>query len=372
MSVREPELTTRPSGQLYALDLLRFAAAMLVLLYHYGSAFPRSASPVAARVLGGDPLSDHWSAVTWFGWIGVEIFFVISGFVIAHSAHGASRADFVRRRILRLVPAAWICASLTLGIIAIAGVVPGAALTAAWVRSMLFWPFGVQIDPVYWTLGIEIAFYAMIAATLGKQGNAVRIERLAQVIGIISTMFWLLVMGGAIDPQLPRFAQLLLLQHGCFFALGVTIWAILYRGHSPIRFAAFAVFCLVCLVETAGHAIERAHALGMTANVLIPQAVFAGAVAILCAAIVLQPLLTTVRIGSAAKTLGLMTYPLYLLHQDAGAVIIAALKRMGQSDDLARVMVTVVMLVMAFAIVRFAENPIRALIRRGTMRRAPG
>jgi peptidoglycan/LPS O-acetylase OafA/YrhL len=49
-----------------------------------------------------------------FGWVGVEIFFVISGFVIAFTAEGASSRAFLRSRVLRLVPGPWICATIAL------------------------------------------------------------------------------------------------------------------------------------------------------------------------------------------------------------------------------------------------------------------
>jgi exopolysaccharide production protein ExoZ len=59
---------------------------------------------------------------TWFGWVGVEVFFVISGFVITNSARGASPIEFLKGRVLRLYPAAWICATLSLfALIFIAG-----------------------------------------------------------------------------------------------------------------------------------------------------------------------------------------------------------------------------------------------------------
>jgi len=50
---------------------------------------------------------------TWFGWVGVEIFFVISGFVMANSAIKSSATEFVSGRALRLYPAVWVYSILT-------------------------------------------------------------------------------------------------------------------------------------------------------------------------------------------------------------------------------------------------------------------
>jgi peptidoglycan/LPS O-acetylase OafA/YrhL len=54
------------------------------------------------------------ASYTWFCWVGVEIFFVIFGFVIVHASESASPAKFLKSRALQLFPAALICATLTL------------------------------------------------------------------------------------------------------------------------------------------------------------------------------------------------------------------------------------------------------------------
>src|SRR5712675_1260110 len=58
---------------------------------------------------------------TWFGWVGVEIFFVISGFVIANSASKSSATEFLVGRALRLYPAVWVCATATLLVLVLFG-----------------------------------------------------------------------------------------------------------------------------------------------------------------------------------------------------------------------------------------------------------
>src|SRR5688572_28370593 len=86
------------SGRMPALDLLRFLAAAAVMLYHYG--FRGSAG--ADRYL--EFRFDALGPVCRYGYLGVPLFFMISGFVILMSAVGKSPREFVATRAARLYP----------------------------------------------------------------------------------------------------------------------------------------------------------------------------------------------------------------------------------------------------------------------------
>jgi len=346
--------------EIIALDLLRFVSAILVVAFHFGSAFARAPGWANAETLGGLSIPDSAVPWTWFGWIGVELFFVISGFVIAMSADGASRGVFLRRRALRLLPSAWICATATLLALMIVAPVPG--LIHEWLRSIGFWLSGPWIDPSYWTLGIEVIFYAVIAATLGRAGSADRIERCAVLIGGLSTAFWLFaVMAGWVATPLMDYrpAQLMLLPHGCFFALGVLAWAMLNRGATARRVLMFAIFFATALAEIVGRTIERTHALGVAAGPLVPILIFAAGLGVVLGSARLQRLLAARVDARLAATLGLMTYPLYLLHQEVGAAILSVTMRQGVPFPVAIGLALAIVLVAAWCVVRFAEPVLR-------------
>src|SRR4029079_11339276 len=125
------------------------------------------------------------------GWVGVQIFFVISGFVIAFSAERSTPLRFFEARVKRLVPAVWVCAPISAVVLLYLGLSWPTDAVVRLVRTGLFVPFDPWVDSVYWTLGIEIAFYAVVW-TLLRLGRFDLMETVAIVIGLVSTLFWCL------------------------------------------------------------------------------------------------------------------------------------------------------------------------------------
>ena len=306
--------------------------------------------------MGGAALPKGLAPWTGFGWIGVELFFVISGYVIACSAAGAATEVFLRRRAQRLLPAAWVCASLSLVALVAAGA-GSAALGWQWLRSVTFWPLGDAIDPSYWTLGIETAFYLLVALRLRGGASPERIERVAWWIGGASLAFWLAVLAtGALDGgwMRERLAQLLLLPHGAFFAIGMLLQASHRDRPTRARSVGLALFCAAGAVEIVAHARWHAADMHLPVDWVTPLAVFAAGVALIAACRRVQPALA--RWTRLATMLGLMTYPLYLLHQQLGAAMLGLLGPVGL------VSACVSGLALSWAVVRFAEPVLREAV----------
>ncbi|PKH03413.1 hypothetical protein CXF72_06280 [Psychromonas sp. MB-3u-54] len=84
--------------RLYILDFLRFFAALCVVFYHY---IYWSVEP--ELVIYFSPMSQIFQ----YGNLGVQLFFMISGFVICWSAVGKTRIEFISSRFARLYPTYW-------------------------------------------------------------------------------------------------------------------------------------------------------------------------------------------------------------------------------------------------------------------------
>ena len=96
----------KSDNRLYELDLLRFLAALAVMVFHYGfrGYSADGLMDVSYQVFGG---------FARYGFFGFHLFFIVSGFVILLSVQGKDSIGFVISRIVRLYPAYWLCVSIT-------------------------------------------------------------------------------------------------------------------------------------------------------------------------------------------------------------------------------------------------------------------
>lgn len=159
-----------PFSVIKNLQILRFLAAGLVLFEH-----AQYESTTKAFID-----NRHYQVIDFFFWPGgVDIFFVISGFImfmIGRQRFGQPSAstDFMLRRIIRVVPSYWTFTTLMIiaATVFSASVDSGRMSTLDIVRSYLFIPYENAYGAYYpvlslgWTLNYEMFFYALFAIAL--------------------------------------------------------------------------------------------------------------------------------------------------------------------------------------------------------------
>ncbi len=229
MATAKPRLA---GGFLPGVQALRAVAALSVAFTHFLH---------DAIGNGADP--DGWlrAAQKFMPWdAGVDIFFVISGFIIVHASAGLFAAPggwarFIRRRLTRIVPLYWIMTSLFLVVLfagpgRIHGDIGGPAYLAA---SYLFIPWprpdGV-VQPALglgWTLNYEMFFYAAFAPFL--------VLRRGLAVGVLVLGFCAFVSFGQVfgfgNTQLAVWSNPIILE----FAAGMGLALLEARGFALTR-----------------------------------------------------------------------------------------------------------------------------------------
>ncbi len=321
------------------LDVLRGVAAVSVLIFHYTARF--------------DQLYGHAPSMVLIdvGRRGVDLFFVISGFVIIMTIEKTRRGlDFVVSRFSRLFPAYWVAIALTFLIVNVAGL-PGREVTARVALanlSMLPAFFKIPyVDSVYWTLTLELSFYAIIFA-LYELRMLSRIELVCA--GWLMLLLGVKVAGERWGVRLPYLIELLVLQgYAQLFVAGMIIHEIHQRGFSFSR-ATILIGCILMQWYTQGS--------------------MAGIVAVISIAGVFAATRSWLRWLEVRPLLflGTISYSLYLIHQNIGYVVFRACYARGFNNYLGIAMAAAVAIslatVMTFVIERPAMRAIRDWYRR--------
>lgn len=211
------------------IDLLRFTAAAMVMAYHLGYKAWSLDGYYIHEKLGIPAIPSTWSGSTWFGWIGVQVFFVISGFVIAFSSESATTERFFIGRITRLVPVMVVGSTICFFVVLYwRDSAPEEALIL-YAKSLTFFPVGPWIAGQIWTLPIEIMFYGLILLLLMLKRFHL-IDWIFFSLALLSAGYWVIVGTGIYVDHHSRTTQLLLLQHGCYFAMGGGLWLLKRKG----------------------------------------------------------------------------------------------------------------------------------------------
>ena len=341
------------------LDALRFFAALSVVLFHYGF---RGYAQGGFLTLSFPELSP----AARYGYLGVQLFFMISGYVILWSINGRTASQFAVHRFIRLYPTFWLCVAITLMVEhathAAAFFYPDHLAVALNFTMVPSW-FGYgAIDGVYWTLAIELQFYILVALAVATLG----FERLTKVLFV-----WLLgrillsqhVLGKLL---IGYFGQHVYFYPGgdyyAYFCIGGACYLIHRNGFSRTLMALLAI----SLVVAVGQVILQTRGLDQYYHARFSPFVCVGVVVTGAGLIFASNFISRFlgnRANKVALFLGGLTYPLYLIHQMAGYSIMDAY--FDQSDRWVALISTIgLMLAAASAIYLGFDRPVRANLRR--------
>ena len=225
------------------LDYLRILAASLVVWDHLFVSWPRKAGTeffAAAwlHIYVTGPLG----IIQDFGWMGVALFFLVSGFVITHVAMRETVGEFIVRRVFRIYPmvALFVFLSLVSGSGTALGTSAVDILANITLANYFLSPLAVLV-PGAWTLPVEMLFYAMTAATM-----AFHSVRAAIACNLVFTLGCILL-AGHLNEGFARFAANVAFVP--YLVVGQIFYAGIYRASiSPLATVSALGACLATVM----------------------------------------------------------------------------------------------------------------------------
>jgi peptidoglycan/LPS O-acetylase OafA/YrhL len=340
------------------LDGLRCIAISTVILFHY---FSRWTPPRNLENLY--PYGNAFSALFQYGGYGVQLFFIVSGFVITMTLYRcASPVEFGVRRFARLWPAMALCSVLTLLLtrvipnhsfhVSAMGLIPSVAFFDPDLLNKIFHTGRFEwIDRAYWSLFVEVRFYFLAALVYYCRkerfaANSYLFGRIILALSLVASLLHIQKLDAAlslffISGYLP------------WFLIGIAFFLRENKIEERLRAGLFSVGVLSLLGNAALNRsyLEAGLAMG------IPLLFLAASRVSVLNRILSRRLLTGV---------GAASYSLYLLHQNVGTALIGWLSEVlnfrGYASAILAVLTACVVIMMAKLIYAYWEVPMDRLI----------
>ncbi len=331
------------SKRILELDALRGLAAIAVLLFHFTYRFQELYSP---SQLPPFPFR--------LGYLGVQLFFIVSGFVIFMTVDRTETPlDFVVSRFSRLYPTFWVGVIVTTLVVAMTGL-PGAERTPfeIAVNLTMFHEFvGVTaVDGVYWTLTQELMFYGLVLFVFSTGLMQYWLPLAFAWLGLQAVANLSMHIFGAFPWKIRYF---MMTEYCHLFVAGIAFYQIFQRKASRWVYGLLALSCLnhflLEVKDLPASRLEEGLIVVMFFGLIL--AIVHGRAQFLAA----KPLVW----------LGSISYALYLVHQFLGYSILWTFDNKGWPLSLAVLISIALSVSLAALITRYVERPAISLIRDG-------
>ncbi len=345
--VRQAISEAQRPDRLAGLDLLRLLAALAVVLFHFGYAGNARGTMQTSFPLIAGPAQ--------YGFLGVDLFFLISGFVIAASAHGRTWREFALSRVIRLYPAYVACMTATALVLLMLAQGSPAVSAKLWLANltMVAPAFGQPfMDGAYWSIVIEIIFYGWVAILVAAgifERRLMTILTIWLAIAFINEAF--------LQSRAIRLG--LCTEYAALFASGILFQRILSGERRGIAWLLLGfAFGLGAM-----HAFENERIFARLYQDTISFPVLAmlhvGIYALFLAGVTASRWIPA---SPSVLAAGALTYPLYLVHQQTGYLLIDTLAP-STGAATALVLSLAILIAFAYAVSTWLEPAARRSLR---------
>ena len=285
------------------------------------------------------------------GPFGVALFFLISGFVIPISLVRYNPLAFLVARAWRLVPTYTACFAVSVGAIVIAGAIYARPFPHAWNQILLQTVPGLRmltggpfIDPVVWSLEVEILFYGLCASTAHLLRQHSRVVFYLPIL-VLPVFYWAVAAGW--------WTVAFYAPYVIFMFIGTAVYYH-YRGLLT-NFGLAALIGVLLIAAFLPH--WRLNGLNFFAICFN----YPAALAVFMACYLLKSRFKEFRV---LRWLSGISYPLYLVHTILGFLILRILLDLRVNSDVASIAAIAAVCAVAYGIHRSVELPTQALGKR--------
>jgi peptidoglycan/LPS O-acetylase OafA/YrhL len=323
--------------RLYELDSLRGIAALSVVLFHYTTLYGN---------LYGHMKKNYIFDVK-YGYLGVHLFFIISGFVIYMTILNCNSVkEFLLKRITRLYPAYIVAVLLTTVSITLFGIkgmnksLINVLLNFTMLQDVIPKTGISSVDGSYWSLAVEIYFY-LICSILFLFGTIKK-----PVIVSLLAFVCLFLIKGLYKAHLihPFIGDHVLIQYSNLFIAGIMFYKL--KDSNLIRY--YFILILSILYEFTFYDLLT------SGIILLIFLLFLALIKNKLGFLNFRPLIF----------LGSISYSLYLIHQNIGYIIINNLEKNGFTNEIFISIPILFNIVLATVITFFIEKPTQKYLRR--------
>lgn len=257
-----------------------------------------------------------------YGYLGVDVFFVISGIVISRSAIGRSWGEFGVARFGRLYPSYLVATIIAIFIYSFA-LKDKVGLSQDWLSlTGLQWFFGypTPVGPA-WTLFIEVRFYLLISFLLAVFG----VGNKSFLMPAAKIWLLLIILAPSLDIKAIHF--LFITEYGCYFVFGMLLGLCSSSKEIADNFFAILIAFVACLVRLSLRIKGGSGLMSLVVAFCILSFMFF---------LVIWSFQEKYRLydsgGLIVKLvtlIALMSYPLYLLHEPIGMPLIGMMHASG-------------------------------------------
>jgi len=332
------------------LDLLRFLAAFSVMLMHV---LQRGFENDKFYNFSFGVLSDAFK----YNYLAVNLFFLISGYVILLTAQNRTLKQFFVSRFLRLYPAYWLACTLSflVSYFLLQDIFQPTVSRYISNMTMLNGFFGIgYIDGVYWTLLVELKFYILTMLVIYFK----LIDKTEKILWI-----WLIVslLNYFITSNL--ISTLLITDFSSFFCIGAMLYIVGADNFrlNPKRVAFFSIAFVLGFLNEKHTLLLRSEHFGVGYDSFTLLLILVGIFLIFIFAIKQQHIPTS--LSNIFQKLGKSSYPLYLIHLNISLACLRHLAPDGEHRYNIAFGLLVLMPLLAYGIAVYFEEPLREKVK---------